>query len=134
MFNSRMSKLFIFVVVALILATSAYAFAASNTVPGTVAGEGAAVVSGYTVTNVAYTLDATPSKIDSVAFTLSGPATTVEASLTGSGAFYCGIQSQKICLLGNFPDQLHDFANTACSRGEAINGHACRASARFCVG
>ncbi|MFZ1040711.1 MAG: hypothetical protein WCA79_06320 [Anaerolineales bacterium] len=88
MFNSRMSKLFIFVVVALILATSAYAFAASNTVPGTVAGEGAAVVSGYTVTNVAYTLDATPSKIDSVAFTLSGPATTVEASLTGSGGTF----------------------------------------------
>ena len=41
MFNSRMSKLFIVVVIALIFATSAYAFAASNTVPGTVAGEGA---------------------------------------------------------------------------------------------
>ena len=76
MFNSRMSKLFIIVVVALILATSAYTFAASNTVPGTVAGEGAGAVSGYTVSAIAYTLGATPSNIASVAFTLSGPATS----------------------------------------------------------
>jgi hypothetical protein len=89
MFNSRMSKLFIVVVVALIFATSAYAFAASNTVPGTVAGEGAGAVSGYTVTAVTYTLNATtPSNIDSVAFTLSGPATTVKASLITGGNFY----------------------------------------------
>ena len=89
MFNSRVSKLFIIVVVALILATSAYAFAAANTVPGTVAGEGAGAVSGYTVSAIAYTLGATPSNIASVAFTLSGPATAVQASLTGSsGPFY----------------------------------------------
>jgi hypothetical protein len=88
MFNSRMSKLFIVVVVALIFATSAYAFAASNTVPGTVAGEGAGAVSGYTVTAIVYNLDATtPSNIDSVTFTLSGAATTVKASVT-PGTFY----------------------------------------------
>ena len=88
MFNSRMSKLFIIVVAALIFATSAYAFAASNTVPGTVAGEGAGAVSGYTVTAVTYTLNATtPSNIDSVGFTLSGPATTVKVSVT-AGTFY----------------------------------------------
>jgi hypothetical protein len=88
MFNSRMSKLFIVVVVALVFATSAYAFAAANIVPGTVAGEGAGAVSGYTVTAVAYNLDATtPSNIDSVTFTLSGPATTVKASLV-AGTFY----------------------------------------------
>jgi hypothetical protein len=89
MFNSRISKLFIIVVVALVLATSAYAFAAANIVPGTVAGEGAGAVSGYTVSAIAYTLNATtPSNIDSVAFTLSGSATTVKASLTGSGGTF----------------------------------------------
>ena len=89
MFNSRMSKIFIIVVVVLVFATSAYAFAAANTVPGTVAGEGAGAVSGYTVSAVTYTLNATtPSNIDSVAFTLSGPATTVKASLITGGTFY----------------------------------------------
>jgi hypothetical protein len=88
MFNSRMSKLFIVVVVALIFATAAYAFAASNTVPGTVAGEGAGVVSGYTVSAIVYNLNTTtPSNIDSVTFTLSGAASTVKASVT-PGTFY----------------------------------------------
>ena len=93
MFNSRMSKLFIIVVIALIFATSAYAFAASNTVPGTVAGEGSNTVSGYTVTNVAYTLDANPSNIDSVAFTLSGAASTVKASLVPGTFYNCSLVS-----------------------------------------
>jgi hypothetical protein len=94
MFNSRMSKLFIVVVIALIFATSAYAFAAANTVPGTVAGEGAGAISGYTVTAVVYTLNATtPSNIDSVAFTLSGAATTVKASLVPGTFYTCSVVS-----------------------------------------
>jgi hypothetical protein len=94
MFNSRMSKLFIVVVVALVFATSAYAFAAANTVPGTVAGEGASTISGYTVTAVVYNLDATtPSNIDSVTFTLSAAATTVKASLVPGTFYNCTVVS-----------------------------------------
>jgi hypothetical protein len=57
------------------LALATYAFTASNTVPGSKAGKGEGVISGYTVSNVAYTLaTSNPANIDSVAFTLSGAA------------------------------------------------------------
>jgi hypothetical protein len=50
----------------------AYAFTASNTVPVSNAGAGAGVVSGFTVTNLHYVLDATtPTNIDSLTFTIS---------------------------------------------------------------
>jgi hypothetical protein len=90
MFNSRMSKLFIVLIVVLVFATATYAFAATNTVPPTTAGEGAGAISGYTVSAIAYNLNATtPSNIDTVTFTLSAAATTVKASLTGAaGTFY----------------------------------------------
>ena len=80
-----MSKLFIVAMVALIFATAAYTFAASNTVPATVAGDGSGAISGYTVSAIVYNLDATtPSNIDSVTFTLSGAATTVKIGLGGN--------------------------------------------------
>jgi len=51
---------------------SAYAFTASNTVPNSSAGDGTSVVSGYTVTSLAYGLNAaTPTNIDSVSFTIA---------------------------------------------------------------
>ena len=60
------------IIVALAIAGGAYAFTASNTVPATTAGAGAGVVSGYTVTNLHYTLNATsPANVDSLTFTIS---------------------------------------------------------------
>ena len=57
-------------VIALLLAIGVYAFAASNTVPATEAGSGSGAISGYTVSSVAYGLNATtPTNIDSVTFT-----------------------------------------------------------------
>ena len=48
-----------------------YALTASNTVPVTKAGAGAGIISGYSVSNVRYKLNATdPRNIDSVAFDL----------------------------------------------------------------
>jgi hypothetical protein len=92
MLKNRSSRLLVVIAVVLILATAVYAFAASNTVPTTLAGEGAATISGYTVTNVAYNLNSTtPRNIDSVTFTLSAAATTVNMGLV-SGTFYtCGV-------------------------------------------
>jgi hypothetical protein len=47
-------------------------FAAANTVPGSNAGDGSGTVSGYTVTNIHYTLDSTnPSNTTQVGFTLN---------------------------------------------------------------
>jgi hypothetical protein len=61
----------VFMIAATILAGS-YAFTAANTVPASKAGDGSGAVTGYTVSNVHYTLNGTdPSKIDAVSFTLN---------------------------------------------------------------
>lgn len=73
-----------------ILASAAYAFTASNTVPASQSGAGSSAISGYTATNVAYTLNATnPQNIDAVAFTIS-PTTTsvVKMQLSSGGTWY----------------------------------------------
>lgn len=88
----RPSKLFIVALIVLIFATSAFAFAASNTMPTPgFAGEGVTVTSGYTVSNVVYTLNAaTPSNIDSVKFDLDNPANTVKVRLVSPAGSYFG--------------------------------------------
>lgn len=61
-----------------LLAVLTYGFAAANTMPAdTRAGDGTSPISGYTVTNVHYTLNGvTPTTIDNVTFTLT-PAMVV---------------------------------------------------------
>ena len=73
-----------------VVAGGSYAFTASNTVPTTQAGQGTGTVSGYTVSAVGYTLNAsTPTNIDAVTFTISpAPATTVKAQLVAAGTWY----------------------------------------------
>ena len=87
----RNFKVMLIALVILAIAGSAYAFAAANTVPDTKAGDGLGVVSGYTITDVVYTLNATdPSTLDSVAFDLGAAAATgkVNAQLIASGSWY----------------------------------------------
>ena len=73
-----------------VVAGGSYAFTASNTVPTTQAGQGTGTVSGYTVSAVGYTLNAsTPTNIDAVTFTISpATATTVKAQLVAAGTWY----------------------------------------------
>jgi hypothetical protein len=79
--NKRVVSILVASGIAVAIAGGAYAFTASNTVPATTAGAGAGAVSGYTVTNLHYSLDATtPTNIDSLTFTIS-PA----VPSTGSG-------------------------------------------------
>jgi hypothetical protein len=60
------------VLAALAIGGGAYAFTASNTVPATTVGAGSGAVSGFTVTNLHYNLNATtPANIDSLTFTIS---------------------------------------------------------------
>ncbi len=67
--------------VALVVGGGVYAFTASNTVPTTTAGSGSGSVSGYTVSNLHYNLNATaPANIDSLTFTI-----TPAVPSTGSG-------------------------------------------------
>ena len=62
---------------ALAVASGVYAYAATNTVPSSNAGSGSGTISGYTVSNIAYTLNSTtPTNLDQVAFTIAPAATT----------------------------------------------------------
>lgn len=65
-----------------VIAAGTYAFTAANTVPASKAGDGAGAITGYTVSNVEYTPDATnPDLIDGVRFELSTAAETVKAQI-----------------------------------------------------
>jgi len=93
MFNLRSSKIFIIALVIMILATAAYAFAASNTMPATTnAGEGSVAIGGYTVSAVTYTYStANPSLITFVDFTIAPAATKAGVSLVTGGVLTdCG--------------------------------------------
>ena len=94
--NTNKKRSFVVLVaifIALAIGGGVYAFTASNTVPVTTVGTGAGAVSGYTVTNLHYTLNATtPTNIDSLSFTIS-PAVpsassgkvTISAALSTGG-------------------------------------------------
>jgi hypothetical protein len=73
-----------------VLSVSGYAFTASNTVPNASLGQGSNTISGYTVSAVAYNLNATtPTNLDSVSFTISpAAATSVKVQLVAAGSWY----------------------------------------------
>jgi hypothetical protein len=87
------TRLLVALVAAIAIAGGTYAFTAANTVPASNAGAGTGTVSGYTVTNVHYTLNTTtPANIDSMTFNVSPtvPSTgqgkvSVQAGLTTGG-------------------------------------------------
>jgi hypothetical protein len=94
--QKRMSRIVVFAIVAAVagaIGVAAFAFTASNTVPATTVGAGSGAVSGYTVTNVHYVLNATNAgNIDSLTFTVAPviPNTgtgkvVVSAALTSGG-------------------------------------------------
>jgi hypothetical protein len=83
----RNFKVLSIVLVVIVIASSAYAFAAANTVPATKAGDGAGAISGYTVSAVVYNLNASdPTSLDSVDFTLDAAATNVQIKLVAAGS------------------------------------------------
>ncbi len=89
MFLSRNFKIALVALLVIALAGSAYAFAAANTVPNTQAGDGSGTVSGYSVSNIVYNLNATdPSTLDNVTFDLDSAAVTVDAQLVSSGGTF----------------------------------------------
>ncbi len=72
---------------ALVVATASFAFAASNTVGDSKAGIGTGVVSGYTVEGVSWDLnDTNPANVDDVTFSLAGGATATEVKARALGA------------------------------------------------
>lgn len=79
----------LFVLVATV-ALSAAAFTAANTVPATNAGDGSTAVSGYTISNVNYTLaGSNPQQLGGVTFTISPVnVDAVQVRVISTGAFY----------------------------------------------
>ena len=86
----RQRRLVATAILALAFASAAYAFTAANTVPGTNAGSGSGAISGYTASNVTYTLNSSnPQNLDQVAFTISPTTTaTVKVQLVSGGSWY----------------------------------------------
>jgi hypothetical protein len=82
-------------VLAVTLGLVTYALTASNTVPVTKAGAGAAIISGYGVSNVRYQLNAAdPRNIDSVVFDLDtappgGSTIRIKLQSAGSTWYAC---------------------------------------------
>lgn len=75
---------------AVAIVAGVFAFTASNTVPGSQAGEGQGTITGYVLSSVHYGLNASdPTKIDSVQFNLdTAPAvgSTIKIKLVSSGS------------------------------------------------
>jgi len=89
-----MKKVVLVVLVAVLVAVG-FAYAAENTVPVTGAGDGVEQISGYTVTEVHYTLvDGNPANIAMVDFKLTPDSpltfapTTVRVQLITDGAWF----------------------------------------------
>ena len=86
-----------FAVIAMVLAllmVSAYGFAGANTFAASSAGSSSTTISGYTVGDIAYTLDTTDAEtLDKVSFTLTpgtggAAATMAKAKVTSAGTTY----------------------------------------------
>lgn len=94
----RTNALLAALAVAGIAVGASVALTASNTVDANKAGSGSGTISGYTVTNVDYTLDGTtPSNIASVAFRVTGDITGHQAYVklvaAGSTWYSCTLSS-----------------------------------------
>ena len=78
----RNFKVLLLVVVILVIAGSAYAFAAQNTIAESAGGYKASTVSGYSVTNIVYYLDATdPTIVDAITFGIAPTSGSAAAAL-----------------------------------------------------
>jgi hypothetical protein len=97
MFISRLfSRYLPIMALILVLVASAFAFAAGNSVPESGAGDGSGTISGYTVTNIDYTLNADPTLIDTVEFDIAPTAgannpDVVSVQLNGGAWFSCAV-------------------------------------------
>ncbi len=88
--NLRSGRRLAVLAVFAIVAVSALGFAATNTVPGSKAGDGTGGITGYGVSNIHYVLDSSnPAEVDEVHFTLDASATTVRVAVEGTNSSSC---------------------------------------------
>ena len=100
----RNFKVLLIALLAVVVAGSAYAFAAANTVPVSAAGYAASVVSGYTITNIAYDLNATdPTLVDKITFLAAPTSGTLVAVLTKIQTATGGAWTDCVLVAGTAP-------------------------------
>ena len=91
MFRSVKLNLLLGLVAAGVIGSSVFAFTATNTLPAnTYAGDGSVAISGFTISSIDYTLNATtPTNLDAVTFTIAPTsASTVKVRLAAAGSWY----------------------------------------------
>jgi len=101
--------------IAICVAVAGYAFTASNTVPNASLGQGANVISGYTVSGISYNQNGSnPGNIDSVTFTISPAAAgTVTIQLVSGGSWYsCTNTSGSVSCATTSPQATASAANS----------------------
>ncbi len=100
----RNFKVLLFALAIVIIAGGAYAFAATNTVDDSAAGYKASVVPGYTVTNIAYDLNATdPTLVDNITFLISPSSGTVVAAVVKVQTVTGGAWTNCVLVAGTAP-------------------------------
>jgi uncharacterized membrane protein len=100
----RNFKILMIALVTVIVAGGAFAFAAQNTVADSAAGYQASVVPGYTVTNIAYDLNATdPTLVDKITFLISPSSGTVVAAITKLQTVTGGAWTDCVLVAGTAP-------------------------------
>lgn len=78
----RNFKVLLLTLIVVVVAGSAYAFAAQNTIEDSAAGYKASVVPGYTVTGIVYDLDSVdPTIVDAITFAIAPTSGSVVASI-----------------------------------------------------
>jgi len=100
----RNFKVLLIALLAIIVAGGVYGFAAANSVPASAAGYSASVVSGYTITNIVYDLNATdPTLVDKITF-LAAPSTgTLVAALAKIQTVTAGAWTSCVLVAGTAP-------------------------------
>jgi len=100
----RNFKVLLIALLAIIVAGGVYGFAAANSVPASAAGYSASVVSGYTITNIVYDLNATdPTLVDKITF-LAAPSTgTLVAALAKIQTVTAGSWTSCVLVAGTAP-------------------------------
>lgn len=100
----RNFKVLLIALIAVIVTASAFAFAAQNTVADSAAGYKANVIPGYTVTNIAYDLDATdPTLVDKITFAVAPSSGTVVAAIVKLQTATGGTWTDCVLVAGTAP-------------------------------
>ncbi len=109
----RNFKVLLIALVAIVVAGGVYGFAAANTVPDSAAGYKASVVSGYTITNIAYDLDATdPTLVDAITFAAAPSTGTLVAVIVKLQTETAGAWTNCTLVAGTAPSM-----NVTCTYG-----------------